>query len=99
MSIHDTLCQEEACRLEARGFKVIFEKEIILKNGKRYIVDVYAWKDNGVILVECGWCVPNKLRELNTEFKTIHIPYLKCWLPTVPYDPLEGQRWKRYGVV
>lgn len=99
MSAHDILCLEEAKKLERKQFKVVLEKKVILENGKRYMVDVYAQKDDEVVVVECGWCPQDKLKELNTEFKTIHVPYLRCWLPTTPYDPLEGERWKRYPVV
>ena len=66
------------------GYKVELEKPI-----NKYRVDVYAKRDEEVIIIECGYCDGNKLKDLRRDYeKVIHIPYLDGWMQ-YPYRKLE----------
>lgn len=82
-----------------KGYAVSFEKKVTLPNNRNYVIDIYAERDKDIVLIECGWCPLQKLSELRKHYKTIHVPSMKCYLPTTPYDPLEGKHHLLYPAV
>ncbi|MGA2680876.1 MAG: hypothetical protein ABSF44_03645 [Candidatus Bathyarchaeia archaeon] len=83
MSYHELLQKQEAARLEQQGYRVFLEYEIA-----NCRVDVIGFKENGAVIVECGWLTNlSKIKNCTQGIKIISVPSLKCFLPTTPYDP------------
>jgi len=57
-----------------RQVGVEFEKPIIV-NGSFYVTDVYAQRDDSVIIVECGKCSNKKLNDFRTKYIAHHYKY------------------------
>jgi hypothetical protein len=98
---HSALIQIKKLELEHLGFRVILEKEIDRKNGKRFFVDIYAERDDEKVIIECGYCQKKeRLLELKklTDAKIFHFPYLlrNYNIFGEPYDPMEGKRFMKY---
>lgn len=82
--LHQELCVTVADMLANRGFSIKFEKYL-----RPYFVDIYAKRNEEIIIVECG-CVNteyHKLTELSKKYKVYHYPFLTQWLPHPPRKP------------
>jgi len=85
---HDNLVWDEAEKLRKRGFFVDFE--VIMPSGLR--VDIFAERNNEVIIVECGHCFGRMTRLChlkNYATKVVQQPYLLQWC----FDKL-GIEWE-----
>jgi len=62
--------------LEKNGYTVRLERYVGIGNNIYYIVDVYGKKGNKSILIECGNCPREKLKNLRSKFSNVvHISY------------------------
>jgi len=72
---HRELKTEVSEFLRTLWYSIRIEKIVKIKN-KYYFIDVFGYKLNDYVVVECGGCSKNKILELKKRFKiVIHIPY------------------------
>lgn len=92
MSYHDRLCKIEVTKLKRKGYKVFTEYKL-----GHAVIDVIGFRDNYVVIIECGWLSNlSKIKAAINGARIIHVPSLKCFLPTGIYDPMEGFRYRKY---
>lgn len=94
-SAHRKLIENNAKALIEKGYEIELEKTVLGK----YVVDIYALKDNAVLILECGYTDKKRLSKIREHFKVIHVPYLDLWIHKPLFKPMSlEQLASRMGI-